>query len=49
MASVTDWVRRALAALGQGAPDAEVKAYIRKNAPTVPQSQVSLALRRIRG
>jgi hypothetical protein len=46
---VTEWVRRALAELGTEASDAEVKAYIRGNAPTVPESQVSLALRKVRG
>ena len=49
MAGATDWVRRALAELGPDAPDKEVKAYIRGKAPSVPESQVSLALRKLRG
>lgn len=49
MAGVTDWVRKALAKLGSDAPDTEVQAFIRENAPTVPASHVSLALRKLRG
>lgn len=49
MGGVTDWVRRALTELGAEAPDAEVKSYIRGKAPTVPESQVALALRKLRG
>jgi hypothetical protein len=49
MAGATEWVRRALAALGPNAPDAEVKAYIRGKDPSVPESYVSLALRKVRG
>jgi hypothetical protein len=49
MGGVADWVRRALAELGPNAPDRDVKAYISKHAPTVPQGHISLALRKIRG
>jgi len=49
MASVTDWVRRALTELGPDVPDAKVKAYIREKAPDVPEGHVSLVLRRLRG
>jgi hypothetical protein len=49
MAGTTDWVKRALSELGSDAPDVEVKAYIRANAPEVPESYVSLALRKLRG
>ncbi len=49
MSGATDWVRKALAQLGSDAPDTEVKAYIRENAPTVPEGHVSLALRKLRG
>lgn len=49
MGGTTDWVRQALQELGSDAPDAVIKAYIRENAPSVPQSQVGLTLRRIRG
>ena len=49
MPSPTDWVRRALAELGPDAPDTEVKAYIRGKAPSMPESYISLALRKLRG
>jgi hypothetical protein len=49
MAGTTAWVRQALQELGPNAPDAAVKAYIREKAPSVPQSQIGLALRRLRG
>ncbi len=49
MGDVTAWVRKALADLGQGASDKDVKAYIAREAPTVPQGHISLALRRLRG
>jgi hypothetical protein len=49
MGSTTEWVRRALGELGTDAPDQEIKAYIRGKAPSVPEGQVSLALRRLRG
>jgi hypothetical protein len=49
MGGVTRWVRIALAELGQDAPDADIKAYIREKAPDVPQSQIGLALRKLRG
>lgn len=49
MGNATEWVRNALAKLGQDAPDADIKTYIRQNEPTVPQNQISLALRKIRG
>ena len=49
MGGVTDWVRRALGELGLDAPDKDVKAYIAREAPDVPQGQISLALRKLRG
>jgi hypothetical protein len=49
MAGATQLVRQALAELGADAPDAEVRAYLREKAPSVPGSYVALALRRIRG
>jgi len=49
MGGTTQWVRAALAELGPDAPDAEVKAYILRKDPTVPESRISLALRKIRG
>ena len=49
MAGATDWVRRALDELGPDAPDAGVKAYVRARAPGVPESYISLALRKMRG
>ena len=48
MGGATAWVRQALGELGADAPDVEVKAYIREKAPTVPESQIGLALRKIR-
>ena len=44
----TAWVRAALAELGWDAPDQEIKKYIQKNATTVPQGHISLALRKLR-
>jgi hypothetical protein len=49
MGGVTSWVRKALQELGPGAPDAVVKTYIREREPSVPESQIGLALRTIRG
>jgi hypothetical protein len=49
MGGATACVRQALRELGVDAPDVDVKAYIRKNDPTVPESQISLALRKLRG
>ena len=49
MAGATNWVRRALAELGQDAPDQEVKAYIQSKDTTVPENYISLALRKLRG
>ena len=49
MGSTTELVRRALADLGSDAPDQDVKAYIRGKDPSVPEGQVSLALRKLRG
>ena len=49
MGNTTEWVRRALAELGPDAPDQEVKAYIREKRSGVPEGQVSLALRKLRG
>lgn len=49
MAGTTAWVRQALEELGADAPDVEIKAYIREMAPSVPESQIGPALRKIRG
>ena len=49
MAGITSLVRRALNELGPEAPDVEVQAYVRAKEPSVPDSQVGLALRKIRG
>lgn len=49
MRGVTEWVRKALAQLGEDAPDADIKAYIRARASQLPQRQVGLALRKLRG
>jgi hypothetical protein len=49
MGGATAWVRRALGELGADATDVAVKAYIRKKEPTVPESQIGLALRKLRG
>jgi hypothetical protein len=49
MGGVTSWVRQALQELGPGAPDTVVKTYIRAREPGVPESQIGLALRKIRG
>lgn len=49
MSGTTAWVRRALQELGSDAPDVVVKAYIREKAPSVPESQVGPALRKLRG
>lgn len=49
MAGTTAWVRQALQELGADAPDVEVKAYIREKAPSIPESQIGLALRKVRG
>jgi hypothetical protein len=35
--------------LGADAPDVAIKAYLQEKAPSVPQSQIGLALRKIRG
>lgn len=49
MGSATEWVRRALVELGSEAPDQAVKSYIRERDPNVPEGQVALALRKLRG
>jgi|HubBroStandDraft_5_1064220.scaffolds.fasta_scaffold177600_3 hypothetical protein len=49
MRGVTEAVREALAELGLEVPDAEVKAFVRLHEPTIPESQVGLALRKLRG
>ena len=49
MGSTTKWVRRALTELGSDASDLQVKNYIREKDPSVPESHVSLALRKLRG
>jgi hypothetical protein len=49
MGSTTKWVRRALAELGSDASDQEVKNYIREEDPSIPEGQLSLALRKLRG
>lgn len=49
MAGTTAWVRQALQELGANAPDVAVKAYIREKAPSVPENQIGLALRKLRG
>ena len=49
MAGATDWVRRGLAELGPDAPDTEVKAYVRGKDSSIPESHISLALRKLRG
>ena len=48
MGGATAWVRRALGELGADATDGAVKAYIRKKESTVPESQIGLALRKLR-
>lgn len=48
MGNTTHWVRAALDLLGWDVPDNEVKIYIREHTPQVPQSQVGLALRKLR-
>ena len=49
MGSVTAAVRRALETLGYDTPDQEIKTFIAKHDATMPGSQISLALRKIRG
>ncbi len=49
MAGTTAWVRQALQELGADAADVAVKAYIRQKAPGVPECQIGLALRKLRG
>ena len=49
MAGTTEAVRGALKELGFGASDKEVRAFLRKNRPDVPPTQISLTLRRLRG
>jgi hypothetical protein len=48
MGSTTEWVKRALTELGSGATDQAVKRYIREKDPSVPEGQISLALRKLR-
>jgi hypothetical protein len=45
----TSWVRQALQELGRDASEVAVKTYIREKEPTVPESQIGLALRKLRG
>lgn len=49
MGNTTVWVRQALQQLGADAPVAAVKAYIREKAPCVPEGQIGLALKKVRG
>jgi hypothetical protein len=49
MGKTTNSVMKALNELGVDAPDQAVRAWIRANAPDVPEGHVSLALRRLRG
>jgi hypothetical protein len=49
MGGPTAWVRQALQELGRDAPDVAIKAYIREKEPSVPESQIGLALRKLRG
>jgi hypothetical protein len=49
MGSTAKWVRQALADLGADAPDQAVKAYIREKDASVPEGQIALTLRRLRG
>ena len=48
MAGVTVYVREALQELGDGASVSAVKEWIREKYPTAPQSQISLAMRKVR-
>ena len=47
MGGVTVYVREALSALGSDASPGALKRWISENYPTAPQSQISLALRRL--
>jgi hypothetical protein len=49
MGGATEAVRRALTELGWETPDAQVKSFIRLHDPTIPESHVGLALRKLRG
>lgn len=49
MGGATTWVRQALRELGEDASDVAVKAYVREKEPTVPESHIGLALRKLRG
>jgi hypothetical protein len=48
MGSVTGLVRQALAELGPDAPDQKIKAFVCGQDSSVPESHVSLALRKLR-
>jgi hypothetical protein len=48
MGKTTDWVRRAMDALGAEATNQEVKNWIRHHQPEVPEAHVALALRNLR-
>ncbi len=48
MTGVTDWVRRALNELGPNATIREVSDFILRQAPTVPKSYISLAMRNLK-
>jgi hypothetical protein len=47
MASVTQWVRQALAHLGPNATPKQVTDYILSQEPTVPRGYISLAMRKL--
>ncbi len=48
MGGVTGFVKAAMESLGEGATDQDVKDFIRKNHPQVPQGHIGLALRKLR-
>jgi hypothetical protein len=48
MANTTEMVRKAIHELGADATDKQIRAYLKTNAPEVPQSQLGLVLRRLR-
>jgi hypothetical protein len=47
MGNTTAIVRKALASLGAGTANKEIKAHIGKHHPEVPQGQINLILRKI--
>lgn len=49
MGGATAWVRQALRELGADASDVAIKMYVRQREPTVPESHIGLALRKLRG